>query len=206
MSLTGADFLSAFNLAVSVLIALVLHELAHGFVSYKLGDPTPKAQGRLTLNPLAHIDPMGAICLFLCGFGWAKPVAIDYSYYKHKKLGTALVSLAGPCMNFIIALVAAFGLKLCSVYGVPQLINFFYILFSINVGLGVFNLIPFPPLDGSKILASVLPNKYYDTWMYLERYGFIILMFLLFFNILTPILSIGTGFISSLIFGIVGIG
>lgn len=206
MNLAGMDFLSIINLGVSVLIALVLHELAHGFVSYKLGDPTPKIQGRLTLNPLAHIDPVGFLCLFICGFGWAKPVCINYDNYKNKKFGTALVSLAGPCMNFIIALFAAFGLKFCSVLGVPQLINFFYILFSINVGLGVFNLIPFPPLDGSKILASVLPNKYYDTWMYLERYGFIILMVLLFFNILTPILSIGTGLISNLIFGIVGIG
>lgn len=205
MSLTGADFLSAFNLAVSVLIALVFHELAHGFVSYKLGDPTPKAQGRLTLNPLAHIDPMGAICLFLCGFGWAKPVAIDYSYYKHKKLGTALVSLAGPCTNFLIALVAAVGLKVCISTGVMQLVNFLYILFSINVGLGVFNLIPFPPLDGSKIVASVLPSKYYDTWMYLERYGFLILMVLLFMNILTPILTIGTTFIQTIIFTIVGL-
>lgn len=205
MSLTGADFLSAVNIAVSVLIALVFHELAHGFVSYKLGDPTPKEQGRLTLNPMAHIDPVGALCLFFCGFGWAKPVGINYTYYKNKKLGTALVSLAGPFTNFLIAFVAAFAIKLCITFDIPQLYDFLGKLFSINVGLGVFNLIPFPPLDGSKILASVLPSKYYDTWMYLERYGFIILMFLLVFNVLTPILTVGVYTVQNIIFALLGI-
>lgn len=205
MNILGMDFLSIINLGVSVLIALVLHELAHGFVSYKLGDQTPKLQGRLTLNPLAHIDPIGFICLFLFGFGWAKPVYINYDSYKNKKLGTTLVSLAGPCMNFIIAFVAALGLKFCLSVGMPQLISFFSILFSINVGLGVFNLIPFPPLDGSKIVAALLPNSLYDKWMYLERYGFIILMVLLAFNILNPILNIGTSFIQNLIFMVVGL-
>ena len=205
MSLTGLDFLNAINMAVSVLIALVFHELAHGFVSYKLGDPTPKMQGRLTLNPMAHIDPIGALCLFLCGFGWAKPVSINYEYYKHKKLGTALVSLAGPCMNFIIAFIAAVGIKLSVTYGVLPLLNFLGVLFSINVGLGVFNLIPFPPLDGSKIVASILPSSMYDTWMYLERYGFLILMVLLMLGIFDPILTTSMGFVQNMILMTVGI-
>lgn len=205
MSLTGLDFLNAINMAVSVLIALVFHELAHGFVSYKLGDPTPKMQGRLTLNPMAHIDPIGALCLFLCGFGWAKPVSINYEYYKHKKLGTALVSLAGPFMNFIIAFIAAVGIKLSVSYGVLPLLNFLGVLFSINVGLGVFNLIPFPPLDGSKIVASILPSSMYDTWMYLERYGFLILMVLLMLGIFDPILTTSMGFVQNMILMTVGI-
>lgn len=205
MSLTGLDFLNAINMAVSVLIALVFHELAHGFVSYKLGDPTPKIQGRLTLNPMAHIDPIGALCLFLCGFGWAKPVSINYEYYKHKKFGTALVSLAGPCMNFIIAFIAAVGIKLSVSYGVLPLLNFLGVLFSINVGLGVFNLIPFPPLDGSKIVASILPSSMYDTWMYLERYGFLILMVLLMLGIFDPILTTSMGFVQNMILMTVGI-
>ena len=193
------------NLAICVLIALVLHELAHSYVSYRLGDPTPKLQGRLTLNPMAHIDPIGFLCLFVFGFGWAKPVGIDYRYYKNKKLGTALVSLAGPFMNFIIAFLAILILKFCLILNISQLANFLGTLFSINVGLGVFNLIPFPPLDGSKIVASILPSKAYDKWMYLERYGFIILMLLLYFNVLTPMLNTGVNFISRLIFSIVGI-
>lgn len=205
MNIFDLGFLGTINLAVSVLIALVFHELAHGFVSYKLGDPTPKIQGRLTLNPMAHIDPIGALCLLLCGFGWAKPVSINYEYYKHKKLGTALVSLAGPCMNFIIAFIAAIGIKLSVNYGILPLLNFLGILFSINVGLGVFNLIPFPPLDGSKIVASVLPSKMYDTWMYLERYGFLILMVLLMLGIFDPILNTCMSFMQNMILMVVGV-
>ena len=199
------DFLSIINLAFSVLIALVLHELAHGFVSYKLGDPTPKAEGRLTLNPLAHIDPIGAICLLIFGFGWAKPVVIDYRYYKNKKLGTTLVSLAGPCANFIIAFLAVVALKFCITFNVLPLVNFFSILFSINVGLGTFNLIPLPPLDGSKIVAALLPSHLYDKWMILERYSMFILLLLLAFDVLNPILSVAITFVQTLMFGIVGL-
>ena len=199
------DILTIINRAFSVIIALVLHELAHGFVSYKLGDPTPKAEGRLTLNPLAHLDPIGTLCLLVFGFGWAKPVMIDYRHYKNKKLGTALVSLAGPCMNFLIAFVAVIGLKLCVIFNFEVLINFLYILFAINVGLGVFNLIPFPPLDGSKIVAAVLPSNLYDKWMYIERYGMFILLALLYLDILTPVLSVAITLVQSLMFAVVGL-
>ena len=103
-------------IGISVLIALVLHELAHGFVSYKLGDPTPKADGRLSLNPLKHLDPVGTICLFFFGFGWAKPVMIDYRYYKNKKLGVALVSLAGPFVNLLLGTLGGFLLSITNNY------------------------------------------------------------------------------------------
>ena len=196
--------LESLNLAVSVVIALVLHELAHGFMSYKLGDPTPKAQGRLTLNPLAHLDPIGTICLFLFHVGWAKPVSINYDYYKNKKLGTALVSLAGPCMNFIVALLSALILKLCFAFNIPQLVGFFSILMSLNIGLGVFNLIPLPPLDGSKVLAVILPSDVYDKYMAIEQYSMFILFALLLTGVLDPILTRGIMFITNLLFNLVG--
>lgn len=193
------------NTGVSVLIALVLHELAHAYVSYKLGDPTPKAQGRLTLNPAAHLDLFGTICLFFFGFGWAKPVSINYNYYKNVKQGTTLVSLAGPFMNFIIAIIAGICLRIVIPTGHVGFINFFNTLMSINVGLGVFNLIPFPPLDGSKVVAAVLPNHLYDKWMMIEQYGMFILMALLFTGILDPFLSGLMRFVYSVVYMMVGL-
>lgn len=174
---------------VSVLVALVLHELAHGFVSYKLGDETPKREGRLTLNPMVHLDLFGTICLLFFHFGWAKPVQINPYNYKNKKLGTVLVSLAGPFTNFLIALLGMFLLRLCSL--LPTiLVSFLYSLISINVGLGVFNLIPLPPLDGSKVLAAVLPQDLYMKYMSIEQYGIIILMVVLATGVLSPFLNI----------------
>ena len=174
---------------VSVLVALVLHELAHGFVSYKLGDETPKREGRLTLNPMVHLDLFGTICLLFFHFGWAKPVQINPYNYKNKKLGTVLVSLAGPFTNFLIALLGMFLLRLGS--SLPTiLVSFLYSLISINVGLGVFNLIPLPPLDGSKVLAAVLPQDLYMKYMSIEQYGIIILMVILATGVLSPFLNI----------------
>lgn len=174
---------------VSVLVALVLHELAHGFVSYKLGDETPKREGRLTLNPMVHLDLFGTICLLFFHFGWAKPVQINPYNYKNKKLGTVLVSLAGPFTNFLIALLGMFLLRLGSL--LPTiLVSFLYSLISINVGLGVFNLIPLPPLDGSKVLAAVLPQDLYMKYMSIEQYGIIILMVILATGVLSPFLNI----------------
>lgn len=129
----------------AILLAISAHEFAHGYVSYKLGDPTPKMDGRLTLNPFAHLDLWGTVCLILFRMGWAKPVRINTAYYKDKKKGTILVSLAGPAMNYIMAFVSMliYGLfyKAGSSFGI-----WFYYLAVINVGLGTFNLIPIPPL------------------------------------------------------------
>ena len=199
------NVMTLLNTGVSVLIAIVLHELAHAYVSYKLGDPTPKAQGRLTLNPAAHLDLFGTICLFVFGFGWAKPVSINYNYYKNVKVGTTLVSLAGPFMNFLIAIVAGIGLKCIMPTGHIGFISFFTTLMTINIGLGVFNLIPIQPLDGSKVLASVLPNHLYDKWMMVEQYGMFILMILLVTGVLDPFLSGLMSFVYSIVYMVVGL-
>lgn len=174
---------------IAVIIAMVFHELAHGYVSYKLGDETPKRDGRLTLNPMAHLDLFGTIMLFLFHFGWAKPVQINPYYYKNKKLGTVVVSLAGPFTNFIIAFVCILLLRLNSL--LPMIIvEFLYSLITINIGLGVFNLIPIPPLDGSKVLAAVLPQDLYMKYMSIEQYGFIILIVILSTGVLSPFLNV----------------
>lgn len=163
----------------AALIAVVLHELGHAFVSYKLGDPTPKSEGRLTLNPLKHLDIVGIICLIFFGFGWAKPVSIDSSYYKNKKLGITLVGLAGPLVNFMLALLSFIFIgvtyivatKLGSNAFLSILGTFFMYLAIINIGLGVFNLIPIPPLDGSKVIGGILPDKAYNEYMRYQAYG-----------------------------------
>ncbi|MBR6772883.1 MAG: site-2 protease family protein [Clostridia bacterium] len=177
-----------------LILALTVHEFAHAFVSSKLGDPLPKATGRLTLNPFQHIDPVGLIMLVFLRFGWAKPVMIDPRFYKHKKLDTALTSLAGPAANFVLAFVLVLAeLLLNIVYGLlyERLSSFMITAFSVvytmvditvilSVGLGLFNLIPISPLDGSKILYSFLPLKAYEKAISAERIGYLVLILLMF--------------------------
>ncbi|GAA0774175.1 site-2 protease family protein [Clostridium subterminale] len=204
------DIKELIYLIPAILIAVSLHEFAHGYVSYKLGDPTPKATGRLSLNPLAHLDPVGTICLLFFHFGWAKPVQVNPYYYKDKKRGMALVGLAGPMMNFLIALICAFAieviLKVTGGYG-GDIIVFMFKLFNytyiINIGLGVFNLIPFPPLDGAKIIGALLPEERYFKFMKYERYGQLIIFALLMFNFLDGPLMIARKGIDKIIWGIV---
>ena len=170
----------------AVLIAIILHEYAHGFVSWKLGDPTPKKDGRLSLNPLNHLDPIGTLCLLVFHMGWAKPVEINPNYYKNPKLGTVLVSLAGPVTNFIIAFISMFGLVKIGTQGV--LFWILYDLVIINIGLGIFNLIPIPPLDGSKVLSAVLPERLYFGYMKYEKYFMLVLLVAMYLGVLsTPI-------------------
>lgn len=181
----------------AVLIAIVTHEWAHGFISYKLGDPNPKYDGRLSLNPLKHLDPVGTICLLFFHFGWAKPVQVNPNYYKNKKMGMVLTALAGPAMNFIIAFISIiFMLIFMNLYfntGGNTVLFYIFKVFQyisiISIGLGVFNLIPIPPLDGSKILFAVLPESSYFAYMQYERYGMIILVALLAFGLFANILS-----------------
>lgn len=171
----------------AALIAIVLHELGHGLVSYMLGDPTPKNEGRLTLNPLKHLDPIGTLCLILCHFGWAKPISVDPTYYKKPKLGMTLVGLAGPMMNFLVAILSFVFIGILMyirIYVVDNtfiyiLYNFFSYLSIINIGLGVFNLIPIPPLDGSKVIGVILPNKAYEEYMGYQKYGMYFMIFLM---------------------------
>ena len=198
----GEDFLSTLIYIVpAALIAIIMHEFAHGLVSHLLGDPTPEERGRLSLNPLKHLDPIGTLCLIFFKFGWAKPVMVDPRYYKNPKTGMVLVALAGPLMNLIIAFLCIFGLgiyvKITGSHYTDY--NSYFIIFVqflaiINIGLGVFNLIPFPPLDGSKILGAILPERIYFKIMAYEQYGMIILLLLLSTNLLTkPLIYVQKG-------------
>lgn len=191
------DLIRFLYIIPAALIAIVFHEFAHGFVSYKLGDPTPKKEGRLSLNPLNHLDPAGTLCLVLFGFGWAKPVRIDSYYYKNKKWGIVLVALAGPLMNFLIAFISALlvGITLKFTPTYYGLIEFLTFLTLINIGLGVFNLLPFPPLDGSKVFAAFLPENIYFKVMKYEVWGSIILLILLSTGLLDGILIMVRTFI-----------
>ncbi len=179
----------------AILIAIVLHEWAHGYMAYRLGDQSAKLDGRLSLNPLKHIDPMGFIFLLVFNFGWAKPVGVNPHYFKNPKLGMALTALAGPLMNFLISFLSIFITVFVLLHvGVRNEVSQYvmqvlYYLSIISIGLGLFNLLPIPPLDGSKILFALLPEKMYFHYMKYERYGFILLFILLFTGLLNNGLS-----------------
>lgn len=187
--------------AVPVLLAITLHEAAHGYVAYKLGDPTAKALGRISLNPLRHIDPIGTVVLplvlvMLSGFviGWAKPVPVDMRYFKKPLLDMALVALAGPASNFIMACgwgaIAAIGQALFSPGN--ELALFIYKVgnagITINLILMVLNLLPIPPLDGGRVIAGVMPPQFAVPFMKIEPYGLFVVIFLLVTGILGKIL------------------
>lgn len=190
-----------------VLLAISVHEMAHGFMAYKLGDNTAKYDGRLSLNPLRHIDPFGALCMLFFGFGWAKPVMVNPNYFKNHKRDMALTALAGPVSNFIMAFIGMFGLLyLCPLFANMYLYSFFSMLVILNISLGVFNLIPIPPLDGSKIFLSLLPRRIYYEIMRYEQFGFIILIIALYLGVLDPILDIAVNGIYTLLFYCAGGG
>lgn len=171
----------------AVAIALSVHEFAHAFVSYKLGDYSQKDRGRLTLNPLKHLDPLGTLSLIVFGFGWAKPVQVDPYFYKNKKEGMIWTAMAGPLMNFIVGFVMVLLYMAFIRFEWAYQNEFMYYLFqlvantaTINVGLGIFNLIPIPPLDGSKILLGILNEETYFKLMRYEMYlSFIMIMLLM---------------------------
>ena len=165
-----------------LLISLTVHEYAHALASYKLGDKTAKSDGRLSLNPLKHIDMVGFFSLIVFGFGWAKPVNINSNNYKNPIRDTAIVAASGPISNFLMAFIGVLLYALViKTNSSVTLIKLLSIFISYNVVLGVFNLFPIPPLDGSKILAGVLPDSIYYKYLSLEKYGFIIIFALLFF-------------------------
>ena len=187
----------------AALLAIILHELSHGLMSYWLGDPTPKRQGRLSLNPFKHLDLFGTLCLIFFHVGWAKPVVINPEYYKKKKLGMFLVALAGPFVNILVCIISlviyAIFLKICFRYNVLNE-NLYYVVGTllmtialINLGLAIFNLLPIPPLDGSKILGSFLRGEVYEQYMKYQQYGFIILSLVL---LLSSMSSGGMSFIT----------
>ena len=180
------------------MIAIVVHEVSHGYVAYLMGDKTAKNDGRLSLNPLHHIDWIGAICLVIFHIGWAKPVPINPYMFKNRKTGTMLVSLAGVFSNFILAIISAFALCFVVIFdGNIYLYQFFIMLLTVNIGLGVFNLIPIPPLDGSKFLAEFLPLKAKIKYLQFERFGGILLFVLIYFGNLSSYISIAVNYVSN---------
>ena len=189
----------------ALLIGLTLHEGAHALVAYRLGDPTAKNLGRLTLNPLKHLDPLGAFFLAIFGFGWAKPVPINPMHFRgNRQRGILWVSLAGPGTNMVVAIVTAVIWKIIGYQG--EIINtIIQYIIHINIVLAVFNFIPVPPLDGSKILAGLLPPKYSHIIFNLEKYGFVILLILVFTGFIGNVLDPAVVFIRELILGLVGI-
>lgn len=182
--------------AIAFIIAVVFHEYAHGYAAYKLGDNTAKDMGRLTLNPIKHIDPIGLISMVIFRVGWAKGVPVNSFYFKNRKRDMLIVSSAGIITNIGIAIIAAMLFKFLPIWN-EILFTFLVYLVLANIMLAIFNLLPFPPLDGSKIVASVLPESM-ERFMYRnERYFYIILMGLIFTGsiskIINPILDIVIG-------------
>jgi len=158
-----------------VLAALTIHEYAHGWVAYQLGDPTAKLLGRLTLNPLAHLDPIGTILLLLYKFGWAKPVPVNPTYFRNPHRDMIWVALAGPVSNIMLAAVLGAALQVMLRYAVIDVFGAFYQMMTmgvfINLMLALFNMLPIPPLDGSKVVAGLLPLRYLEWWLRFERVG-----------------------------------
>ena len=198
-SFQSGELFTTLLMLPGLILAITIHEYSHAKMADKLGDPTPEAQGRVTLNPLAHIDPIGMICLLVAGFGWGKPVQIDPSRMRSPAKDSMLVALAGPVSNFILAFISflAYGILY---FALPHestlsliLLTMVYVCAQINLSLGVFNLLPFPPLDGSKILVYFLKGKAKTFIWNLERYSYIILAILYFTELpsilITPVIQ-----------------
>jgi len=182
---------------IAVLVAIIPHEMAHGYAAYLCGDETAKNDGRLSLNPLHHLDPIGTICLIFFRFGWAKPVMINPNNFRDRKKGTFLVSIAGVLTNFILAIISVIIMKHIRLN--DFVFELFMNIFWFNIVLGVFNLIPIPPLDGSKLLFSFLPLKYEYYLIKYEKYGYVILLLLIMSNNLDKILIPMVNFMINLI-------
>lgn len=185
----------------AVLLCLVIHEVSHGLAAYHLGDPTAKQSHRLSLNPLRHLDPFGLIMMVAVGFGWAKPVPVNPNYFRKPKQGMAVTALAGPVSNLLLAVLFLGIGKVIYLYApYSEGMNVFleWCLFTVapmSVGMGLFNLIPIPPLDGSKVLAVLLPDSAYGQLMRYERYGILLLLALSW-------LGLGGNFLGNAIYGV----
>jgi Zn-dependent protease len=188
---------------VAILVALTLHEFGHAAVATLQGDPTAKLAGRLTVNPLAHLDVVGAFFFVLAGFGWGKPVPFTASKLRSLRFGPALVGAAGPAVNFLLAFVSAWWLVSLETDALGTLGRFLVITLQINVVLAIFNLLPIPPLDGSRILSAILPpSKHHIIW-FLDKWGFLILLVVVFF-LFRPLVSPLIDLVTNLILEVVG--
>lgn len=197
----------------ALLFCLSVHEFAHAYTAYKLGDRTQKAMGRLTLNPFSHIDIVGFICIALFGFGWGKPVMIDDRNFKNKAAGNALTAFAGPFSNIVMAILFTIILKILLITGVilptmnsvvgSIILNMFILTIQFNVVFAIFNLIPIPPFDGSRILYFFLPAKGREYMYKIEQYSFVIVLVILVTGIgsklVSPIVSFILGLLSKFI-------
>ena len=186
LSLDWAALAGALLRVLGVFLCLTVHETCHGLAAYALGDPTAKRAHRLSLNPLHHIDWFGLAAMLLVGFGWAKPVPVDMRYFKKPRQGMALTALAGPVSNFVLAALAMLLARaIYRQYGVgwDYLFDFLLMTAYMSIGLGLFNLIPISPLDGSKVLFAFLPDAAYETLMRYEKYGMVVLLALVWLGV-----------------------
>lgn len=187
------DPLTFVLLVIPLMYSIIIHELAHGWVAYKMGDPTAKWLGRLTLDPRKHLDPFGSIALLVFGFGWAKPVPVNFLNLRDLRKGLILVSAAGIVANLILAFIAFLIMRMTQQYDMGPLHTLLYFMARVNIMLAAFNLIPIPPLDGSKILMGFLPGEYRYQLERLEPYGMFLILGLLYLGILNPVISFFQG-------------
>jgi Zn-dependent protease len=201
LKLLTRDPLSFALVAIPLLFSVIIHEVAHGWVAYRMGDPTAKWSGRLTLNPLKHLDPIGTLMLFLAGFGWAKPVPVNFNNISDRRKGLIFVSSAGIVANILFAFFSLLFIRLFSTSPSGMAAILVYYVVQINITLAALNLIPIPPLDGSKILMGFVSKRTQYFLLSLEPYGFFIIIGFLFLGILDPLI----GFFRWVIVTLIGI-
>ncbi len=199
LKLLTNDPLTFALVAIPLLFSVIIHEVAHGWVAYRMGDPTAKWLGRLSLNPLKHLDPIGTLMLFLAGFGWAKPVPVNFNNISDRRKGLIFVSSAGILANILIAFAALLIIRLFSISATGMSAILVYYVVQINITLAALNLIPIPPLDGSKILMGIVSRRTQYFLARLEPYGFFIIIGLLFLGILDPLIGLFRWIIATLI-------
>ena len=209
-ALDFGSLLSMVTRLAAVLLCLTVHESCHGLAASALGDPTARREHRLSLNPLRHIDWFGLLMMFVAGFGWAKPVPVNPNYFKKPKQGMALTALAGPVSNFLLALLMLLAARIfCDVAAYSEanqrILDFLLMVALLSIGLGLFNLLPIPPLDGSKVLFAVLPDGAYNQLMRYERYGMLLLFALVFFDVGSSAFSAAIEWVFELFCRIVGL-